>query len=143
MVVVVAAAATTATVGCSSATSPVSTTAPRTAARPGAATVATKAETSWATASNCPPGSGLGKVAFAGRDSVRVLNLDSCRIATLVHHRVAGPVRWSADGDYIAYGRGAVIAARGGRPRHPLGKLMTWSWAPTGHRMAGVTGDAA
>jgi hypothetical protein len=140
IVVVLAAAATAAAAGCSSATSPVSTTATRTAARPAAATAATKAETSWATASNCPPGPGLGKVAFAGRDSLRELNLDSCRIATLVHHRVAGPVRWSADGGYIGYARGAVIAARGGRPGHPLGKLMAWSWAPTGHLMAGVTG---
>ena len=90
----------------------------------------------------------LGRLAFVDRDQLKLVELATCRVRTLVGSGVAPPVRWSADGRYLAYGDGNVVAAAGGAPARPLGRLAAvwpepaWAWSPTGHRFAGVTAEA-
>jgi len=89
----------------------------------------------------------LGRVAFIDGDRLRVVRLASCRVQTLVDSGVTPPLRWSADGRYLAYGSGEVVSASGGTPAQPLGPLQRgwgsgspgWVWSPRGHRLAGVT----
>ena len=89
----------------------------------------------------------LGRLAFVDGRQLRVLTLATCQIQTLVNSDVEPPLRWSADGRYLAYGSGSVVAAAGGPAIHPLGRLAVgwgggspgWAWAPSGHRLAGVT----
>ena len=91
--------------------------------------------------------SDLGRMAFVDRGQLRVLMVASCRTRTLVSRGVGAPVRWSADGRYLAYGAGKVVPAGGGVPTSPLGHLSFgwgsgvpgWVWSPVGHRLAGVT----
>ena len=91
--------------------------------------------------------SDLGRMAFVDRGQLRVLAIAACRARTLVAKGVVPPVRWSADGHYIAYGAGEVVPAGGGAPTSPLGRLSVgwgsgspgWVWSPAGHRLAGVT----
>jgi hypothetical protein len=91
--------------------------------------------------------SDLGRMAFVDRGQLRVLAVAACRARTLVAKGVVPPVRWSADGHYVAYGAGEVVPAGGGVPTSPLGRLSLgwgsgspgWVWSPTGHRLAGVT----
>jgi Tol biopolymer transport system component len=94
-------------------------------------------------AANCPSGSGLGRFAFQGRRSLRVLDLGSCDVVTLVHHRVKDAIRWSADGRYIAFGDGAVVPSSGGLVTHPLGIIggyHRWDWSQSGHELAAIKG---
>jgi WD40 repeat protein len=89
----------------------------------------------------------LGRLAFVERGELRLVDLATCRSRTLVAREVEPPVRWSADGRYLAYGAGSVVPAGGGAPTRPLGRLAAgwgsgspgWVWSPTGHRFAGVT----
>jgi hypothetical protein len=89
----------------------------------------------------------LGRLAFIHGDQLRVVRLANCRVRTLVRSGVTPPLRWSADGRYLAYGSGSVVSAAGGRPSRPLGPLAAgwgsgspgWVWSPAGHRLAGVT----
>jgi dipeptidyl aminopeptidase/acylaminoacyl peptidase len=89
----------------------------------------------------------LGRFAFLDRDQLKLVDLATCRARTLVASHAAAPVRWSADGRYLAYGNGSVIAAAGGQPFRPLGRLAAgWGsgspgsvWSPAGHRLAGAT----
>jgi dipeptidyl aminopeptidase/acylaminoacyl peptidase len=96
--------------------------------------------------------SDLGRIALVdGRGQLRVVDVATCRVHTLVSTGVEPPVRWSADGRYLAYGDGAVVPATGGTPAHPLGRLQPgwgtgspgWVWSPNGHRLAGVTAAGA
>ena len=89
----------------------------------------------------------LGRLAVVDRGQLRLVDLATCRSRTLVAQDVEPPVRWSADGRYLAYGAGSVVSAGGGAPTRPLGRLAAgwgsgspgWVWSPTGHRVAGVT----
>jgi hypothetical protein len=89
----------------------------------------------------------LGRLAFVAGDQLRIVRLASCQVRTLVGAGVQPPVRWSADGRYLAYGSGEVVSAGGGTSSSPLGRLEPgwssaspgWVWSPTGHRLAGVT----
>ena len=89
----------------------------------------------------------LGRLAFVDRGQLRVLQISTCRVRTLVASRVVPPVRWSADGRYLAYGLGSVVSSSGGAPTRPLGQLSVgwaggspgWVWSSAGHRLAGVT----
>jgi len=86
-------------------------------------------------------------LAFVDRGQLRLLDLATCRSRTLVAHGAQPPVRWSADGLFLAYGAGSVVSAGGGAASRPLGGLAAgwgsgspgWVWSPTGHRLAGVT----
>lgn len=83
-----------------------------------------------------------GEFAFLARRDVSVLDLPDCRVHVLVPHGYAPspPLRFSADGRYLAYGDGAIIAARGHPPpEYPLGKVATWAWSPHGAELAAVT----
>lgn len=81
-----------------------------------------------------------GELAFIRNGGVSILHLPSCRTHVLVAQSDASaPLRFSADGRYLAYGEGDVIAARGTpSPRRPLGRLTVWAWSPQGEQLAGV-----
>jgi len=89
----------------------------------------------------------LGRLAFVAGTRIAVLDVSSCRVQTLVAKGAEPPLRWSADGRYLAFGPGSVVSARGGAPARPLGALALgwrsgspgWAWSPHGHRLAGVT----
>jgi hypothetical protein len=81
----------------------------------------------------------LGVVAWVKQGSLQLLDLDACMHRTLVKEDATPPVRFSADGHWVAFGRGSVVPASGGDVLHPLGHVPTWQWAPDGDRIAGVT----
>ena len=60
--------------------------------------------------------SDLGQLAFVDRGQLKLVDLATCRSRTLVAEGVQPPVRWSADGRYLAYGAGSVVSAGGGAP---------------------------
>src|SRR4051794_11836299 len=127
--------------GCSGTAAPVRTDATAVAKRIPTAAVAQRTP-AVRPAGNCPSGRGLGRLAFRGRRSLRVLDLESCKVMTLVHGRVTGPIRWSADGRYIAFGGGAVVPSSGGPVTHPLGEIdryAGWDWSPSRHQLVGIT----
>jgi hypothetical protein len=82
----------------------------------------------------CPRDAALGAVAYTRGGALHLLELGSCNDRVLVR-RGASAARFSADGDYIAFGRGVAEVA--------TGRVLTgpWvgTWAPRGHRMAAVT----
>ena len=102
-------------------------------------------------AAGCPSpvrdASDLGRLAFVRAGQLELLEVRDCRVRTVVPSGVEGPVRWSADGRYLAFGAGAVVAAGGGKVTYPLGRLAAgwgtgargWAWSPTGHTLAGVS----
>ena len=83
-------------------------------------------------------GSSIGQVAFVRAGQLVVVDLDTRRERVLVRRGVEPPVRWSADGRYIAYGgrgRLAIVpvddpGTRGDRPAD------AWAWAPRGTAIA-------
>ena len=85
----------------------------------------------------CPRDPALGSVAFVRAGALHVLELGSCRDRVLVPHGASRP-RFSADGRFVAYGRGWVVPAGGGTPTRPL-DADDVVWAPRGHTLAGVT----
>jgi hypothetical protein len=76
----------------------------------------------------CPRDPALGTVAFVRSGSLRFVSLSDCRERVLVARGAGGPVRFSPDGRYIAFGSG-VVAARGG----PVLRGHGIGWAPGGH----------
>ncbi len=84
--------------------------------------------------------SDLGRLAVVDGAQLRLVDLTTCRSRTLVGSGVSAPARWSADGRYLAYGDGGVVASAGGQPTRPLGRLAAgweggspaWVWSPTG-----------
>jgi dipeptidyl aminopeptidase/acylaminoacyl peptidase len=97
-----------------------------------------------ATSRRCPAAltgaSDLGTLAFIRDRKLVVLDVASCRERTLAEAGpILGPVSWSGDGRFVAFGP-RVVAGGGGRVQQPLphsgGTLV---WAPRGHRLAGVT----
>jgi hypothetical protein len=81
----------------------------------------------------------LGSVAWVDGGALRLLDLDTCEERTLVETAAAPPVRFSADGTWVAFGDGAIVPAGGGEVQHPVGQLDTWQWSPTEDVLAGVT----
>jgi hypothetical protein len=81
----------------------------------------------------------LGTLAFVGGGRLLTLDVAHCRERTLASTAASGPVSWSADGRYIAFGS-RTVAAGGGRIARPLpgvgGELV---WAPRGHTLAAPT----
>jgi Tol biopolymer transport system component len=83
----------------------------------------------------------LGAIAWIDGAKLVVRNLDTCTMTRLVSRGAAGPVRFSPDGRWIAYGSGTVVDATSGAEAHALGKAASWSWAPHGHTLIGVAND--
>lgn len=77
--------------------------------------------------------SSLGRLAFARDGALVVLDLDTRRERVLVARGARGPVRFSADGRYVAFSRG-VVAAEGAQVLRFSG-----TWAPHGHLLARIT----
>ena len=95
----------------------------------------------------CPParaGQPLGSVAYRREGALAVFDLDRCRERVLVATGAAEPIRWSADGAWIAFGGARVVPARGGHVRAPLGGEIVaapdaWTWSPRGHVLAAIS----
>lgn len=85
----------------------------------------------------CPGSARLGAVAYVRDAVLHVFDLGTCRDRVLVAKGVEPPVRFSADGRFLAFGSGRIVATAGGRPGPPLG--AGWAWAPRGHLLAAVT----
>ena len=81
----------------------------------------------------------LGSVAWVDDGILSLLDLDTCEQRTLVAVGAAPPVRFSGDGQWIAYGDGAIVPAAGGQTLSPLGQVDNWRWSPTEDVLAGVT----
>ena len=91
---------------------------------------------------------GLSPLAFVLDGTLRSVALQQCRSETLVGGGVQAPIRYSADGRWVGYGTGTVIAAGGGQVERPLGATAvqapgTWAWSPQGDTMAGITRSGA
>lgn len=82
----------------------------------------------------CPPGN-LGILAFVRGGALRVLNLNGCRVRTLVGSRVRAPIAISPDGRWASF-RGGYVAVRGGRLHHLSGTAV---WSSRGGQLAVVT----
>lgn len=82
-----------------------------------------------------------GRFAFIRNRGISILGLPSCQTHVLLaESNASSPIAFSANGRYLAYGKGTVIRTAGSpTPRAPLGKLVSWAWSPTGDRLAGAT----
>ena len=82
----------------------------------------------------------LGTVAFIRDRKLDALDVATCSIRTLAPAGgIDGPVSWSADGRWVAFG-GKIVPAQGGRAEQPLrGAAGPLAWAPRGHELAGIT----
>jgi hypothetical protein len=91
----------------------------------------------------CTPQPGLGATAYTSGGALTVLELGICRHRALVPRGASGPVRFSHDGNWIAFGDGKVVSVDGGRVTRPLGSASSWAWSPTKDVLAGVTPGGA
>ncbi|MDQ3824068.1 MAG: hypothetical protein M3321_12595, partial [Actinomycetota bacterium] len=83
----------------------------------------------------CPSGAGPGRVAYLEGGALLVLQMPACSSRVLVRRSAAPPVRWSADGQYLAFG-GGVVHVDSGR----LFRGLRGSWSPRGHTLATISG---
>src|SRR5262249_21700371 len=86
----------------------------------------------------------LGAIAYVNDGSLHVVDVEARSDRVLVPGGASAPVRWSPDGDWIAFrlegGTVAVIPSSGGRVCEPLGSGMAeWAWSPTSSFLVGVT----
>jgi len=81
------------------------------------------------------PSANLGSLAFVRGGSLQLLDLDGCRVRTLVGARAQGPVAMSPDGNWVSF-RGGYADARSGRVRRLPGNAV---WSPRGNVLAVVT----
>ena len=85
-------------------------------------------------------GDRLGSVVWVDGGALHLLDLDTCDERTLVASGAAPPVRFSADGRWVAFGQGSFVPAAGGTVVPPAaGPLTTWAWSPSSDTLAGVT----
>jgi len=82
----------------------------------------------------------LGVLAWIEEGALHTFDLDACHSRTLVAEDAAGPVRFSHDGRWVAFGDGSVVGTNGGAVVHPVGKAAVWQWSPTDDVLAAVTG---
>src|SRR5712691_1666873 len=82
----------------------------------------------------------LGDVAWIEAGTLRVIDLPTCRQTVLLSSGAAPPVRFSPDGQWLAFGDGRVVPVAGGSVQQPFGSPVTaWTWSPTADLLAGVT----
>lgn len=82
----------------------------------------------------------LGKVAWVSGGSLELLDLATCEQRTLVTSAAEPPVRFSADGRWVAFGKGSVVPTAGGEAHRPFDTAVpTWEWSPTDDLLAGVS----
>ncbi len=85
-------------------------------------------------------GARLGRIAYLRGSELRLADLATCQDRVLARG-ARGPVRFSADGRYVAFGTGRVVSSSGG----PVLRLLagaapsSWAWLASGHRLAAVT----
>jgi len=79
----------------------------------------------------------LGTLALVEDGKLEVQSLDSCASQTLVRKSVKGPARFSADGQWIAFGNGTTLPIAATTLPSP-GGLHPWQWSSTGHVIVGV-----
>jgi hypothetical protein len=87
----------------------------------------------------CTPQPGLGAAAYAAGGALTVLELGNCQTRTVVAHGASGPIAFSHDGRWIAFGNGGVVSADGGSVLRPLGGVEQWAWSPTRDILVGIT----
>jgi hypothetical protein len=84
---------------------------------------------------------GVAAVAYLRGGDLHLLELASCRDRVLAHAQP--PVRFSADGRWLAFGRASLVAAAGGPVLHPARMAAyarrSWAWSPRRERLAVVT----
>jgi dipeptidyl aminopeptidase/acylaminoacyl peptidase len=83
----------------------------------------------------------LGSVAWVRDGAIEVMNLTTCRTRTVVESGADPPVRFSPDGEWLAFGQGSVIPVRGGDQLRPVGTVTEWSWMPHRPTLVGVTAE--
>jgi hypothetical protein len=81
----------------------------------------------------CPHDPTLGRVAYVRDGALHVVTFGKCADRVVVSSGAAGPVKFSADGQYIAFS-GGIVPSAGGRVRK--GGML---WAPAGHVNARIT----
>jgi hypothetical protein len=87
-----------------------------------------------------PDAARLGEVGWIQAGSLEVIDLGTCRQTTVVGTGAGPPVRFSADGRWVAFGGGEVVPSAGGDVQRPFGSpVRTWEWSPTAEVLAGVT----
>ncbi|HVU78678.1 MAG TPA: hypothetical protein VHC67_13945 [Gaiellaceae bacterium] len=86
-------------------------------------------------ATRCP-GASLGKVAFVRAGRLELLDLERCRTTTIVSAHAGGPLRFSPDGRFVAFG-GSYVSVSGGRVHRTGGS--PW-WSPNGLRVITTVG---
>jgi dipeptidyl aminopeptidase/acylaminoacyl peptidase len=106
-------------------------TTPTPSSHPGCATARAEARTAGK--------SRLGVLAWVAEGALHTFDLDGCHERTLVASNAAGPVRFSHDGRWVAFGDGSVVGAEGGTVVHPMGRAAAWQWSPTDDVLAAVT----
>jgi Anaphase-promoting complex subunit 4 WD40 domain/WD40-like Beta Propeller Repeat len=88
--------------------------------------------------------SGLGVVASIADGELTLIDLGSCKQSVLVASGAAPPVRFSPDGQWLAFGKGSVVPVAGGQVQKPLGSpISKWEWSPSEDLLAGVTAHGA
>jgi WD40-like Beta Propeller Repeat len=87
----------------------------------------------------CTPQPGAGNVAYVSAGALKVVDLGTCATRTVVARGVAMPLAFSHDGRWIAFGRGKVVSASGGKVLMPIGAVWRWAWAPRSDLLAGIT----
>ncbi|HXJ64340.1 MAG TPA: hypothetical protein VNN79_11350, partial [Actinomycetota bacterium] len=85
----------------------------------------------------------LGTVAWVQSGQLDVVDLPTCRQKTLVPTGADQPVRFSPDGQWIAYGALSYVKASGGKATRVDDATHTWAWSPAGDRVAYVNRDGA
>src|SRR2546422_2803828 len=92
---------------------------------------------------SCVPQPGAGVSAYVSDGALTLIELGTCQRRTLVTRGATGPIRFSHDGNWIAFGEGSVVSENGGRVFRPIGRTVRWQWSPTTDVLAGVTGSGA
>jgi hypothetical protein len=86
-----------------------------------------------------PDAGRLGNVAWIKDGALMLVELGTCRETVLDGSGAVPPVRFSHDGQWLAFGDGKVLPAAGGSAVQPLGSVRSWEWSPKDDVLAGVT----
>ena len=69
-----------------------------------------------------------------------MFDLATCRQTIVVASGAEPPVRFSPDGQWLAFGDGQLVPAAGGAVTQPFGSsVQTWEWSAAGEVLGGVT----